>query len=140
MLYTLVILACLTSAPEACEFARVDRRRFGHPSRGRFYTGATTCRPVDRNASRLFRTTLATATWSWDMNAALVCSSVPAQGTTAQPIWRSGVGRDCQRSVNVGKWRYLLVPVDETKGNIPPVARTRSRTRRPNPISSLSNT
>jgi hypothetical protein len=36
------------------------------------------------------------------MNAALVCSSVPAQGTTAQPIRRSGVG---QRSVNVGKWR-----------------------------------
>lgn len=26
--------------------ARVDRRRFGHPSRGCFYTGATTCRPV----------------------------------------------------------------------------------------------
>jgi hypothetical protein len=54
------------------------------------------------------------------MNAALVGSFVPAQGTTAQPIRRSGVGRDCQRSVNVGKWRNVLVLADEPSGNFPP--------------------
>ncbi|CCV14011.1 hypothetical protein MESS4_630019 [Mesorhizobium sp. STM 4661] len=32
------------------------------------------------------------------------------------------------RGAEVGKWRYLLVPIDETKGNIPPLAEIQTET------------